>query len=57
MKKNYIAPEAKVYTFDAQYILFNTSLNDNTVEGGDDNSFVNEEREDFTDKNVWGAGW
>ena len=57
MKKNYIAPEAKVYTFDAQYILFNTSLNDNTVEGGNDNSFVNEEREDFSGKNVWGAGW
>lgn len=58
MKKNYIIPETNVYEIGTNAsILLSGSLNDRTVDGGDANSFANEERTDLGSDNVWNEIW
>ena len=58
MKKNYIVPETKVCEIDTKNTLLTLSgLNDRTVDGGNENSFANEERTDLGSDNVWNEIW
>lgn len=58
MKKNYIIPETKVYEIETKNTLLTLSgLNDRTTDGGDANSFANEERTDLGSDNIWNEIW
>ena len=58
MKKNYMTPKTKVCAIEPHNtFLCMSSFKDQMVDGGEENSFVNEEREDFSGQNIWGAGW
>ena len=55
---NYIVPETKVYEIETKNTLLTLSgLNDRTTDGGDANSFANEERTDLGSDNVWNEIW
>ena len=55
MKKTYFAPDTKVFEIKPTTIIAGSTEVHNELGSG--NQLVNEEREDFSGKNVWGAGW
>ena len=55
MKKTYFAPETKVFEIKPTTVIAASVSANNEL--GNQVQLVNEEREDFSGQNIWGAGW